>query len=353
MNVRPAIAHMSAYSPPLEMRSQGDYLLLDFNESTLPPSAEAVAAIRAYLEGGRVQAYPAYGNILEHLGGYTGRAPAELILTNGCDQAIEIIERALLEPGDEMITAVPTFAMTTQVAQTIGARVVGVPYAADLSYPLEAVLAAVGPRTRLIVVTNPNNPTGSSIDEAQLRRILNLRPAVAVLVDEAYYEFSGRTFAPLLDEFDNLAITRTFSKAFALAGLRLGYAMSNAAFVQELYKVRGPYDVNMLAVKAAEALLARPEPWQAYVHDVMQVAKPRVERFFSERGVRFHPGDANFMLVQPASVPAAVEYLKAHHILVRLMRPPIDHCFRLSIGSSKDMSRFMETYGAYLSQAGA
>jgi len=353
MKVRPIIAAMSAYKPPLEARNQPDYLLLDFNESTVPPSAEVLAAIKGFLDSGRVQVYPSYAGLLERLSAYTGRAPEEILLTNGSDQAIEVIARALLEPGDEMVTAVPTFPMIPHVPETIGARVVRVPYGEELAYPLEAVMGAVTPRTRMIAVTSPNNPTGTSIAPAQLRTLLKTFPQVGVMVDEAYHEFSGVTCATWIDEFDNLAITRTFSKAFAMAGLRLGYALSNAAFIGELHKVRGPYDVNILAVKGAEAVLDHQAGWRAYVDEVMQRAKPRVERFFQERGVRFHPSDANFMLVEPASVAAAVDFLKARGILVRLMRPPIEHLFRVSIGREADMARFMTAYGEFLDQGAA
>jgi histidinol-phosphate aminotransferase len=218
-----------------------------------------------------------------------------------------------------------------------------------MGFPFEEVLAAVTPRTRMIVVINPNNPTGTSAAPDQVRTLLERFPDVAVLVDEAYYEFAGNTVAAWIDRYPNLIVTRTFSKAFALAGLRLGYALSNAAFIGELHKIRGPYDVNMLAVCAAEASLDHPEAWQAYVREVMTRAKPMVERFLTEHGVAFFRGEANFMLVRPADVDAAYEHLRRNGILVRPQRGVVADMFRVSVGTVADMQRFMDVYARFLS----
>jgi len=350
MKVRPNIARMGAYSPPLESRTDRDYLLLDFNESTVPPSPAVVEAITGFLRRGLLRAYPAYGRFGERLAAYTGLPPACTLLANGSDQAIEVVMRALLEPGDEVVFPVPGFAIFPQIAGVQGAELVSPRYRDDMSFPFEEVVAAVTPRTRLIVVINPNNPTGTSASEAQVRELLGRFPEVAVLVDEAYHEFTGRTVAPLVREHDNLVVTRTFSKAFALAGLRLGYALSNAAFIRELHKVRGPYDVNMLAVQGAEAALAHPEGWRDYVAEVMTRAKPMVERFFTEHGVPFVRGEANFMLVRPPDVAAACAFLRERGILVRPQREPVADMFRLSVGTTADMQRFMAAFADYLAQ---
>lgn len=348
MKVRRAVAEMSAYHPPLDGRVERDYLLLDFSESTQPPAPHVAEAIRAYVETGRLRLYPAYGRFQERLAAYAGVAPAQALLTNGSDSAIQLITHVLLEAGDEMVMARPGFFVTEACARSAGARVIAPEYPrADMAFPLEAVLAAVTPRTRLIVVVTPNNPTGTTASLAQIETILRAHPDVPVLVDEAYYEFCGQTAVPLLARHDNLVITRTFSKAFALAGLRLGYALSNPAFIAELSKVRIPYDVNSLAVVAAEAQLDRPQAWQAYVAEVVQRAKPRVERFLREHGVFFYPSAANFLLVRPDDARAAAEFLKAHDILVRPQRPPVDDCFRMSIGTVAEMQRFMEVWSRY------
>ncbi len=348
MKVRAAIQTMGAYNPPLEGRTERDYLLLDFSESTLPPDAAVTEAIRGFIDAGRLRMYPSYGRFVEKLAGYTGTPPERIIVTNGSDAAIQLITHALLEAGDEMIMAKPGFFVTESCALSCGAQVVSPPYREpDMAFPIEEIVAAVTPRTRLIVVVSPNNPTGTSASLEQIERLLKGHPDIAVLVDEAYYEFSGCTAAPLLRRYDNLIVTRTFSKAFALAGLRLGYALSSAAFIAELHKIRIPYDVNALAVVAAEAQLDHPQSWQAYVDEVMHSAKPMVERFLGEHGVFYFPSDANFLLVRPDDVQACHAYLKAHDILVRPQRAPVADTFRMSIGTVAQMRRFMEVYSQY------
>jgi histidinol-phosphate aminotransferase len=348
MKVRNAIARMGTYHPPMEGRAERDYLLLDFSESTQPPPPHVAEALKAYIETGRLRMYPSYGRFEELLAAYAGVNREQVLITNGSDSAIQLITHALLGEGDEMVMARPGFFVTGACALSAGAQVVSPEYRrSDMAFPLEAVLAAVTPRTRLIVVISPNNPTGTTASGEQIETILRAHPDVPVLVDEAYYEFCGKTAVPLLARHDNLVITRTFSKAFALAGLRLGYALSNPAFIGELRKVRIPYDVNTLAVVAAQAQLERPQPWRAYVAEVVQRAKPMLERFLREHGVFFYPSEANFLLIRPDDAQGATAYLKEHGILVRPQRPPVDDCFRMSIGTVAEMQRFMEAWSRY------
>ncbi len=138
----------------------------------------------------------------------------------------------------------------------------------------------------------------------------------------------------------------------AMAGLRFGYAISNPAYIRELHKLRIPYDVNSLAVVAAAASLDNPEPWQAYVREVMERAKPLVERFFTEHGVAFVPSDCNFMLVKDPDPNAVYEFLMARGILIRPQRQTPEY-FRVSIGTVAEMQRFMQVYSEYLEQSRA
>jgi histidinol-phosphate aminotransferase len=340
---------MGTYDPPLEGREDENILLLDFNESTQPPSAAVMRALEVALQGGTLNHYPAYADMMEALSTYAGVPQQQIILTNGSDQALDITIRALLNEGDEMVFPQPGFAMIPQVADVQGAVTVSVPYREDMGFPYEEIMAAVTPRTRLIALINPNNPTGTAISSEQIEAILAAHRQVAVLVDEAYFEFTGETSIPLLATHHNLFITRTFSKAFALAGMRLGYVISNPEFISHLYKVRGPYDINALAITAARAALENPAPWKGYVEEVMTRAKPMVERFFEEHEVKFIPGAANFMLVRPDDRDGAFAWLRDNGILVRPQKPPIGDTFRLSVGTVEDMTRFMEVYSAYLS----
>lgn len=353
VKVRRAVREMEAYHPPLEQRADEGYLLLDFSESTVPPAQPALDAMKAFLDSGRVRMYPAEGRLRKALSAWLDVDARQLLLTNGSDSAIQLITRALLDAGDEMVMPTPGFFVIESAARSTGADVVSPRYRSDMSFPLEEVLAAVTPRTRLIALVSPNNPTGTIAEIEAVEQILSSHPNVAVLVDEAYHEFSGHTVLPLLERYDNLVVIRTFSKAFALAGLRLGYAVGDPTFIEELVKLRIPYDVNALALEAGTALLEQPEPWQAYVREVMEQAKPMVERFFSEHGVTYYPSRANFLLVQPDDLQGAVGHLREHRILVRPQRAPVSDMFRMSIGTVEQMQRFMQVYADYLAGAGS
>ena len=352
MKVRDAISRMGFYEPPLGARKNGDQLLLDFNESTIPPPAEALEAMTRFIQSGKVKEYPDYRPVISKLADYAGVRTDQVIVTNGSDQAIDIILRALLNEGDEMIFPRPGFSMFPHIADSLGAVTVETRYREDMSFPFEETIAAVGPKTRLIVLVTPNNPTGTVIPPEQIRAILEQFPEIPVLVDEAYYEFTGSTSTDLIDSHDNLVVIRTFSKAFALAGLRFGYAMSNPGFIRELHKVRGPFDVNMMAVRGVEAILDHLEPVRAYIREVMDNAKPMVERFFREHGVTFFPSGGNFLLVQPDDLDSAYQFLLKRDVLVRCQGAPIPNMFRLSIGTTGDMKRFVQTYAEYLESRG-
>ena len=345
MRIRSAVSALGTYKPPLEGRNPEEYLLMDFNEFPEPPPPSVRKALQQYMVEGHLQVYPHYGRFTDQLGKYAGVPPEQLLLTNGSDQGIDVVLRSMLEPGTNLVMAMPGFSMFKQTVGTIGADFIEVPYPSDFQFPFERIRQVVNPQTRIIVVINPNNPTGTSSSPEQVEALLQEFPDCAVLVDEAYYEFTGKTCLSLLEKYSNLVVIRTFSKAFAIPSLRLGYVVAREEFINELLKIRGPYDVNMAAVVAAQALLADPQPWQELVNHLMQEVNPRLESFLSEQGVKFYPGEANFFLVEPkGGAKAAVNYLKGQGILVRAMRSPLEHCFRMSLRRMADMERFFRSF---------
>ena len=219
MRIRSAIANMGIYKPPLEGRNPKEYLLMDFNESPEPPPPSVGRALQDYLVEGNLHVYPHYGSFCEELGQYVGVSADQLLLTNGSDQGIDVVLRCLLEPDTKLVMAMPGFTMFKQTVDTIGADFIEVPYPADFAFPYEKVRQAVNPHTRVIVVINPNNPTGTSAPLEQVEALLKEFPDCAVLVDEAYYEFTGQTCLHLLNQYPNLVVLRTFSKAFAIPAL--------------------------------------------------------------------------------------------------------------------------------------
>ena len=349
MRVRETIRRMQPYTPPLEGRDPKQMLLLDFNESLIPPPPPVREAIIRFLDENRMQTYPDYGDFEPRLARYLGVNPDEVLITNGSDQGIEVVFRAFLEKEDPVLFPEPTFSMYRQIAQTLDARVVTVAYGPAMEFPAQQLEAAITPATRLLMLASPNNPTGKAVPAPWLEGLLERHPRLAVVVDEAYHEFCGETFIPLLRRHANLAVIRTFSKAFALAGLRLGVVVGRAEFMAELKKIRGPYDMNMLAVVAARAQLDHPQAMTAYIREVMDVAKPKVEAFLTRHGVRFYPSDANFLLISLENAGEAAAWLQSQNILVRPQKSA-PGTFRLTIGPLVAMERFMEAFARFLSR---
>ena len=347
IKVRESISSMGLYNPPLENRNPEEYMLMDFNEPPLPPPPEVVEKIVELLKK-RIHVYPIYGDLLEKLCEYVGVSTENLLLTNGSDQGIDVILRCLLEKGDEVKMAQPGFQMFSQIAGTLGCSIDGPNFSRNLSFPHQELKASVNQKTRLIVVINPNNPTGSTVSKEQIEDLLKSFPDIPVLVDEAYYEFSQETCVSFLSSYPNLIVIRTFSKALGMPSLRLGYVIARPDFIKHLQKIRGPHDVNMVAIFVAREQLKNPEHWQGIVKHLIEESKPALKKFFDEHQVKYYSNKTNFVLVEHQDPAAACKFLKENKILVRQMGLPISHTFRMSLRMLPDMLRFMEVYSRFL-----
>ncbi len=339
--IKEHIRAMSAYKPPLEARSQ-KFLLCDFNERIDPVGAPVKEALKAYLDRDALQLYPSYGDIVAKIARYAELPAEQVMITNGSDHGIELIVRATCSAGDEAVIPQPSFAMYRQVAHAEALKWVTPLYDAQGGFPLEETLQAITPRTRLVVVGNPNNPTGTAVGEAALLKIAERATDAAVLVDECYFEYTRITVKDALDRLPNLFITRTFSKTWGLAALRIGYILSHARNIEDLLKIRGPYDINTLSVVAAGAALDHPQYMLNYVDEVMTVSKPRFLSFLQEAGIRHWPGAANFILTFPDRPERLLQGLEADGILVRPQRGPgIEGALRMSLGRLPDAERLI------------
>lgn len=268
------------------------------------------------------------------------------MITNGSDQGIDIIFRTFTEKGGKVIIPSPSFAMFYQCAQIVGNEIVSPLYKKDdLAFPLKEVLAAIDERTKLIVVCNPNNPTGTAVSVTEIEKIARKAKGAIVYVDEAYFEFSKITAIPLINTYPNIIVTRTFSKAFGLASLRIGYVVARAEYISEMLKVRGPYDINMTAYHAACATLEDENSMEDYVKDVMENAKPLVEKFFSENGISYFSSRSNFILFRPDNPEKTMRLLVKNGALVRPQNKQIiENTLRVSIGTTQQMQKFIEIY---------
>ena len=347
ITVQDHIAGLGAYAPPWSGLDRRPYLRLDLNECTRPLPKVAVEAITRQLE--YVHLYPSYESFIPTLADYCGQPAECLLVTNGSDQGIDVILRAFLGRGDPMVIARPEFPMFAQTANVLDARIVGVPYEQGFRFPYDEFRQAITAETRLVVVINPNNPTGTPVELDYIAGLLDDFPETPVLVDEAYYEYTGESVIDLVPKYPNLIVLRTFSKAFAMAGLRLGYVVAQPGLIREFEKIRGPFDVNSLAIAAADAQIRHPEECIAGVAEVMTKSKPLVESFLESSSVTMHRGAANFLLVESPRRDAIVEHLKANGVLVRPMKAEsMQSMFRMSVGSLEEMQRFVELFASFL-----
>jgi histidinol-phosphate aminotransferase len=332
LEARNAVKNLHAYRPPLAGR-QG--LRLDFNESTAGCSPRVLAGLRS-LDAETLARYPEREPVEGEVAKFLGLDTAEVLLTNGVDEAIHLLCSTYLEPGDEAIIVVPTFAMYALFAQAEGAHVVQIPAGENFAFPLHELLQRITERTRLIAVANPNNPTGIAVPCELLLQIARSAPQAAVLADEAYFEFHGET---ALDSASrrppNLFVARTFSKAYGLAGLRIGILAGDAGQMAMVRRVASPYNVNAVALAALPHALNDQPYVEQYVAEVRQGRKI-LERELTSLGLHYWPSRANFVLVRIG--PSYVEFLQALRALGILARdrnsdPGCDGCVRLTVGS--------------------
>jgi histidinol-phosphate aminotransferase len=223
-----------------------------------------------------------------------------------------------------------------------GARVVSVAAGADFAFPAEGLRNAITERTRLIAIANPNNPTGTVAPEEDLLRVAKAAPNAAFLVDEAYFEFYGKTLLGKRAEAQNLFVARTFSKAYGLAGLRIGVLVGDANQMRAVRRVCSPYNVNAVALACLPAAFADQEYIKRYVSEVRE-SRARLERALEAAGIQYCPSHANFVLVRVGS-PSFVDHMRRRGILVRDRSG--DHgcegCVRITLGPRADTDRMLK-----------
>ncbi|MGD0470153.1 MAG: histidinol-phosphate transaminase [Terriglobales bacterium] len=338
LEARAALKSLHAYRPPLAGRTG---LRLDFNESTVGCSPRVLARLRS-LDSELLARYPEREPVENEVAGFLGLDPAQVLLTNGVDEGIHLLCSAYLDPGDEALIVVPTFAMYAIFAQAEGARVVEVRSAGDnFAFPEKDLLAQLSPRTRLIAVANPNNPTGAVVGGDVLIQIAQAAPQAAVLVDEAYFEFHGETLIDHTRQIENLFVARTFSKAYGLAGLRIGILAGDTRQMAMVRRVASPYNVNAAALAVLPEALQDQEYVARYVAQVLS-SRERLQQELGNLGMHYWPSRANFVLVRVGSAHAEfVQALRNRGILVRDRHsdrhsdPRCEGCVRLTVGSDE------------------
>jgi histidinol-phosphate aminotransferase len=346
LKARKCVREMREYHSPLS--SPEIDLRLDMNESTTGCSPRVLAKLNS-MDARTLAKYPRREDGEKLVAESLGVAPAQLLLTNGADEAIDLLCRGYLEPGDEIVIVVPTFAMYEVFAQMEDARVVRVPTGPEFSFPTQDVLAALNSKTRIVVICNPNNPTGVAVARADMLKIIQAAPDAAILLDEAYFDFYGQTLIDQIGKLSNLFIARTFSKAYGLAGLRLGVMIGDQEQMSVLRRMASPFNVNAFAAEClAEALADR----QFVANYVSQIIASRewLRRELEQLQFKCWPSEGNFILCRLGEDKKAIlEAMQARSISLR-NRPDCEGCVRITIGTQPEMERLVAELKQVLTQ---
>ena len=358
--IRPELEPMRPYQPGLRAsqvreRSGLEHVLkLSSNEYPSGPVPAAIQAICAIAS--HVNRYPDGGSeaLRDKLASQLGVDRDTVVVGNGSNELLRLIAQVVLRPGDEVVYSWPSFVVYPMVTDMFGATRVVVPLAEGQVHDLEAMLAAVTERTRLLFLCNPNNPTGTIYGRAAFARFLAAVPEhVLVVIDEAYFEFvCDPDYPDGLDAFDGvrpLAVLRTFSKIYSLAGLRVGYGIMPRNLAEAIHKVREPFNINMAAQAAAEASL----------DDHVEVVRRREENqeqktylysCFDRLGIRYTPSHTNFVWFETERPAEVFEALLRHGVIARDFGGT--PALRLGVGTPDDTKATIAAFEAIVTELG-
>ena len=345
-----AVQRMREYHPPLGDRSG---LRLDFNENTFACSPRVLDAL-GRISRGDLTRYPEREPVERRVAEHLGLAPAQALLTNGVDEAIHVLCQTYLGAGTEILLPVPTYSMYEVYASGTPARVVQVPAPDGFRFPLSALLAAITPATRLIAIANPNSPTGQAVRRDDLLRVIEAAPHAAVLVDEAYFHFFGETVLDLIGRAPNVIAARTFSKAYGLAGLRVGVLCAAEESMRWMRRAISPYSVNSVALACLTAALDDEEYLRWYTSEVL-ASRVAFEDGLRRLGVPYWPSQANFVLVNIGPRHRAfVDAMRARGVLVRdrSSDPGCHGCVRITLGTQEQTAQGIAALDAALAEIG-
>jgi len=333
---KPEILAMPGYVPPPGHAAQ---VKLNQNESPDEPGSTG--------EGLRWNRYPAYRHsaLIEKLAARYGGSADSIMLGNGSNSLLYLVGSALLERGDTVLLSPPTFSLYNTVAQINQADVIHVPRLAEFAYDVDALCEAAR-RAKLVMLASPDNPTGAMLANDELARLLKACPGF-VLCDAAYDEFNTQTALPLLKGHPNLLLLKTFSKALALGGARLGWLMARPEAVHELSKAAVPYAVNTQTARKAEWALDNWPTVQRRIDRIVAERK-RMQQALTGLGITVFPGPTNFLLCRFDDAEAVRQGLAEQSIQVRDMQstPGLVQCLRITVGSVEENDRLLAALSA-------
>ena len=347
----PQLQDLAVYEPgkPIEETARelgidpAEIIKLASNENPLGPSPKAARAMRAALENAHLYPDGSGFYLCKAIAAKLGLATENIILGNGSNEVIEFLGHAFLNPGDDVVTFQYAFIVYKLLATAFGVRTIETP-CPDYQQDLEATLNAITPKTRIIFIPNPNNPTGTLVSQRAIDRFMSRVPEnIVVVFDEAYFEFLDDPPDTLrfVHEERNVVVLRTFSKIHGLAGLRIGYAVARPEVIEVLHKTRQPFNVNSVAQAGAFAALND----DAHLRETKRVideGRVYLQKQFSEMQIPFVPAVANFVMVNVGDGWAVFEKLLRRRIIVRPLKGyGLTEWVRISVGTMEQNKRLI------------
>lgn len=341
LSPREAVGRMAPYHPPTAGRR--NKLRLDFNENTVGAPPHVLDFIKRYVTAVDLSIYPEYDHALEDLSRHFSVEIDELTITNGTDEGIQLLINTYVDDGDEVLLLRPSYAMYKFYSELAGSRIDEIDYReTTLAFPLEELLERISPATRAVLISNPNNPTGTGTTVSAIEKVLAKAPNAAVFVDEAYYEFSGVTVLPLIAEYGNLLVSRTFSKTYGMAAMRCGCLFSRAANMAYVRKAQSPYSVNSLAAMAARIAIEDRQFVEEYVLEVL-AARELLYVGLERLKIPYVQSQANFVLLQVGDRASEIcAELRNRGVLVRDRSYELPGSVRVTVGTRDQVQRFLD-----------
>lgn len=341
--IKPAVRAIKAYTLPPYRAS----IKLNQNENPFDVPDEIKHEVSRRLAERAWSRYPDFvpARLLERLAAFAGWKREGTLAGNGSNELIQATLMVTVGPGTKVLIPEPTFTLYRQIVTVLGGEVLTVPLTGDFQFDVASMRGqAVERRADLAIICSPNNPTGCRISDEDLKGFANDFDGL-IVVDEAYHEFSGGTCVPLLSELPNLIVLRTFSKAMAMAGLRVGYLLASEELAREVHKATLPYNLNFLSATAAEVACERYDLLKPRIELIIAQRARLLDQLRQIRGITPVPSQANFMIARTAVPPQTLfKELLARDILIRDVSryPMLSEYFRLSVGSPEENDRLIE-----------
>ena len=338
---RPAVREMLPYVPPTGGRA--GKLRLDFNENTVGCSPRVLRTLKKHATRELLSVYPEYEGARQSIAPFFGVKPEQMTFSDGTDEAIQVLVSTYVDDGDEVVIPWPTFPIFRVAVEIAGGTPRFIPYVEpDLAFPLRPLLESITRKTRLVLIANPNNPTGSAIGLAEIEKVLRKARGAAVLIDEAYFEFYGVTALKLLKRYPNLFVSRTFSKVYGMAGLRVGCLFSQAENISAFRKVQSPYSVNSLAVICAIEAVQDQDYIREYVGEVLE-SREMLRSGLDRLGLPYYATEANFVLVKfGARANDVCQGLREKGLLVRDRSHEVPGTIRITAGKKSQVRKLLK-----------